>query len=377
MDLTTLLGALVIALGLIGADTIRHAGSIQVEVSPAPQIGGEVVDQATLEAEFDSQLFAIATTPSVIVPPEIRTSKDQGVGMVLAAAVNAKELAYALQSAVGYAPDRLRLALFLQHGELRGYINGTTHAIGPFHQVLAPLKDEFELAFVRRCALWSASEIAPYITALWLMQKHSADGDFSDVTALIDHATEELPPTPVSFDRSAFDNLRGIILLFQKNAAHAQEVFDTAVAEYPDNPVSTINAAFADLQLDKYQQAQDRMEGFLKEKPPANKVLLATAYMTWAAAKMGLHRLDEADRLLAQSTAINPESSSSFELWGELKELRGDKAAAARYHQQARLNSAAFENYGEVATLYFHLSWRDNEAVMLSRFNNPSVVSFH
>ena len=77
MDLTTLLGALVVALGLIGADTIRHAGSIQVEVSAAPQISGQVVDQATLESEFDSQLFAIATTPSVIVPPEIRAAKDQ------------------------------------------------------------------------------------------------------------------------------------------------------------------------------------------------------------------------------------------------------------------------------------------------------------
>jgi tetratricopeptide (TPR) repeat protein len=377
MDLTTLLGALVVALGLIGVDTIRHAGSIQVEVLPAPQISGETVDQATLEAEFDSQLFAIATTPSVIVPPEIRTSKDQGLGMELAASVNAKELAYALQSAAGYAPDRLRLALFLQHGELRGYISGTTHAIGSFHQVLVPLKDESELAFVRRCALWSASQIAPYITALWLMQKHSADGDFSDVTALIDHAEAALPPTPVSFDRSAFDNLRGIVLLFQKDAAHAQEAFDKAVEEYPDNPVSEINAAFADLQLDKYQQAHDRMQRVTQERPPANKVLLATAYLTWAAAEMGRHRLDEADRLLAQSTAIYPDGSSSFELWAELKELQGDQAAAARHHQQALLNSASFENYGEVASLYFHLSWRNNEAVTLSKFTNPSVVSFH
>jgi tetratricopeptide (TPR) repeat protein len=297
--------------------------------------------------------------------------------MEIAAAVNARALAYALQSAVGYAPDRLRLALFLDHGELRGYISGTTHAIGSFRQVLAPLKDESELAFVRRCALWSASEIAPYITALWLMQKHSADGDFSDVTALIDHAEAQLPPTPVSFDRSAFDNLRGIVLLFQKDAAHAQDAFDKAVEEYPDNPVSEINAAFADLQLDKYQQARDRMDHLIKERPPANKAMLATAYMTWAAAEMGLHRLDKADRLLALATAINPESSSSFELWGELKELQGDKAETARYRQQALLNSASFENYGEVATLYFHLSWRDNEAVALSKFSNPSIVSFH
>lgn len=377
MDLTTLFGAVLLAIGLIGADTIGHAGSIVTEVSPAPQMSGEVIDQATLEAEFDDQLFSIAKTPSVIEPPEIRTSRDQGVGMELAQALNAKELAYALQTSVGYAPDRLRLALFLEHGELRGHITGKTRAVGSFHQVMVPHQGETVLAFVRRCALWSASQLAPYMTALYLMQKHAADRDFSDVLALIDYAKSKLPPTPVSFDRAAFDNLHGIILLFQNDAPHAQELFDQAVDEYPANPVSEINAAFADVQIDKYQQAEDRMRRFTSARPPENKLLLATAYMTWAAAEMGLRRLEEADRLLALATSTNPENSSAFELWAELDELRGRPTAAVAHRHQAMLNSASFENYGEVATLYFHLSWKDNEPVMLSKFSNPSIVSFH
>jgi hypothetical protein len=60
-----------------------------------------------------------------------------------------------------------------------------------------------------------------------------------------------------------------------------------------------------------------------------------------------------------------------------LKDLQGDHASAERYTHQAMLNTTTLENYGEVATLYFHLSWRDNEAVTLSKFNNPSVVTFH
>jgi len=377
MDLTTLFGVVFLALGLIGADTIRHAGSIVVEVTPAPQISGEVVDQTTLEAEFDDQLYAVAKTASVIEPPEIRTSHDQGLGMALAHAVNASEVVYGLQTAAGYAPDRLRLALYLEHGQLRGQVSGTTHNVGSFRQVIAPYKDEPLLGFVRRCALWSASQIAPYATALYLMQKHAADKDFTDVIALIDHAKSELPPTPISFDRSALDNLSGIVLLFKNDAAGAQQAFDKAVGEYPNNPVSEINAAFADLQLDHYQQAHDRMKSFTTETTPKNKVLLATAYMTWAAAEMGMHRLDEADHLLALATETNPDSSSAFDLWAELKDLQGDHAAAGDYRRQALLNSATFETYGEVATLYFHLSWKDNEAVTLSKFNNPSVVSFH
>ena len=70
------------------------------------------------------------------------------------------------------------------------------------------------LAFVRRCAMWSASRVAPYMTALYLMQRHSVDKDFTNALALMDKAESELPPTPVSFHRTAFDNLRSIIFLF-------------------------------------------------------------------------------------------------------------------------------------------------------------------
>jgi tetratricopeptide (TPR) repeat protein len=314
---------------------------------------------------------------SVINPPEIRASHDQGLGMAIAQAVDAVGIVYALQTQFGYAPDRLRLALYLEHGELRGQVSGVTRDIGTFRQLITPYKDEPVLAFVRRCALWSASEIAPYSTALFLMQKHASDKDFTDVFALIDHTKSELPPTPVSFDKSLLDNLRGIALLFQNKQAEAQEAFELAMAEDPSNPVAEINGAFADLQLDKYQQGTDRMRNLIHDKPPGNKMLLATAYLTWAAAEMGLHNLSEADRLLARTAELAPDSATAFGLWAELKSLQGDESSAARYNHQAQLNTATFENYGEVAALYFHLSWRNNEAVTLNKFTNPTIVSFH
>jgi hypothetical protein len=39
--------------------------------------------------------------------------------------------------------------------------------------------------------------------------------------------------------------------------------------------------------------------------------------------------------------------------------------------------SATFENYGEVAALYFHLAWADNEPVSRNKFSNPTIVTFH
>ena len=61
----------------------------------------------------------------------------------------------------------------------------------------------------------------------------------------------------------------------------------------------------------------------------------------------------------------------------ELKEQRGDAAAAARLNRQALQNTVSFENFGEMAPLYFHLAWRDNEPVVRSKFSNPTVVVFH
>jgi len=53
------------------------------------------------------------------------------------------------------------------------------------------------------------------------------------------------------------------------------------------------------------------------------------------------------------------------------------EAAAERLHHVALENTATFENYSEVASLYFHLAWRDNEPVVRSEFANPDVVKFH
>ena len=99
--------------------------------------------------------------------------------------------------------------------------------------------------------------------------------------------------------------------------------------------------------------------------------------MTWGAARMGLHDLPGADRMLAKATQINPESSSAFGLWSEAKRLEGDDAVAERLHHVALENTATFENYSEVASLYFHLAWRDNQPVVRSEFANPDVVKFH
>src|SRR3954471_11908899 len=101
MDLFTLGAALLVALSLLGADAVIRSGSVAVEVATAPQLfrmDKMSIDQPTLEAEFEDQLNRIAMTHSVVSPPEIRSSRDQGVGMALAQAAKVESIAYAMKS---------------------------------------------------------------------------------------------------------------------------------------------------------------------------------------------------------------------------------------------------------------------------------------
>jgi Tfp pilus assembly protein PilF len=173
------------------------------------------------------------------------------------------------------------------------------------------------------------------------------------------------------------DNILGLVALFRNDPAAARKAFNDAMAADPTNAVQFLNAAFTDMQFNEYQRAADRMAELVRLAPPSNKVLLATAYMTWGAARMGLHDLPGADGMLAKAVQINPDSSSALGLWAEAKRLAGDEAAADRLHHAALESAATFENYSEVAALYFHLSWRDNEPVIRSEFDNPEVVKFH
>jgi len=378
MDLTALAAALFVAFGLLGADAVMNADQVLVEVIAPPRSDRISIDEATLEVAFEDQLRGIANTRSLVDPPEIRASRKQGLGMALAEAAHVQGVAHALQYELGYTPDRLRLALFLQNGALHGLVNGSGHGRGGFEQVLIPHDGESVPTFVRRCALWGASQLAPYTAALYLLQVHSRDREFGDVLELVEHAKARLPPTPVNHQRSLFENVRGIVALFKNDAKAAQAAFAAALSADPTNPVAMLNMAFAEVQADEYRRGAERMERLAREAPPSNNVLLATAYMTWAAAQMGLHDAAHADRSLAKALQLYPTSSTGYDLWAEAKELLGDHAAAIELRRKAlEATSDTFENYAEVAALYFHLSWQNNQPVIRNKFANPAVVTFH
>ena len=379
MDLTTLTYLVLLGLGIIGTDAVVHHNSVVVEVSTSPKTDKMAVDQATLTTSFKDDLYEITRVNSLqsVVPPEIRMTEDQGIGMAIAKAANLEGVAYALQDQFRVRPDTIRFSLYIQDAQVRGFIAGRSHGLGYFHKVMTPKANEVLMAFVHRCALWSAEQLAPYATALYLMHKHAADGKFDAVVSTVEQAKARLPPTPTSFNRALFDNLLGLLALFRNDVKAAQQKFRDAMLDDPSDPVPFLNAALTDLQIDDNRKAADRMQTLLRVAPPQNDVLRMTAYMTWGAALMGLKDLPQADRMLEKAIEAYPNSATAFSLWAEEKRLAGDTAAAARLERKAHIASATFENYAEVGALWFHLSWRDDEPVIRNKFANPKVVSYH
>jgi tetratricopeptide (TPR) repeat protein len=379
MDLTTLTYLVLLGIGLIGTDAIAHHDSVLVEVSSAPKTDKITVDQQTLTTGFKDDLYEITrvVTTQSIAPRDIVVSEDQGIGMAIAKAANLEGVAYALQTQFDVAPDTIRFSLYIQDGQLRGFVSGHSNRLGYFRNIMIPKKDEALMQFVHRCALWGASQLAPYATAIYLLQHAAATGKFGPLVHLVTQAEARLPPTPTSYDRALFDNLLGLVALFNNDPKAAQQEFRDAMLDDPTDPVPFLNAALTDLQLGDKLKAADRMEELLRIAPPKNKVLRMTAYMTWSTALMRLNRLPQADRMLAKATRIDPQSAAAFSLWAEEKRLAGEAAAAARLDKRAGMASATFENYAEVAALWFHLPWQENQPVIRNKFVNPTVVSYH
>ncbi len=371
MDLTTLLAAIAIAFGLLTIDTIRRADRVDVEVGEIPRMEKASIDRVTIEQEFARQLNNIASVFSIVVPPEIKTQRDVGIMQAVASSLKIDGLTQAMETDLGYRTDRLRLSLVYDNGVLQGVVSGTGGRLGQFQQVLVRTEGEPLMDFIRRCSLVGATYLAPYGTTLFLIQEGIKTGDFTVPKRISARAKSYLPPTPISIERSRLLNLDGIIALMENDLKAAMGLFKQAVASNPKNQVAHLNAAFVEVEIDEYAEADARMQHLIAENMPENPILQSTIYMTRAAAQLGLKNPAEADVLLKKATAINPKNSSAWYLWSETKQLLGDKDAAEKMEHRAFMESDNAENFAEVATLYLQLSWKDGSPMLRSPFRNP------
>jgi tetratricopeptide (TPR) repeat protein len=373
MDLMTLSLLLAVLTGTIGLDTVLHPAGVVVEASIPAKYDRVAIDADTIAAILNTTVAAVSATPSVDAAPEIRVGSGGGVGMAVADALKIQPLALALQNEFGIIPERLKIAILSEDGTTKILVSGS--GLGghirtpPFEYLITIKPGESLVDLVRRGGLVGLARIDPYFTALYLIQSHVTDRDFQAASALIDAALAQCPPTPISAYRAMFANLQGILALFQGSSTRAHDRFLAAAAADPDNAVAGMNAAFVDVLVNDYRAAVTQIRRVTMIEPRPNNILLATAYMTWGAALLGLHDVNGADQMLAKSIELYPATSAGYDLWADVKSEKGDTAAAERYHRRALENSDLFENYAEVAALWFKLSWRDDESLVRNQLN--------
>lgn len=378
MDLTTLAMVLMIAVTAIGVDTVWHPTDVILEASNTGKLEKATVDDAMINGILKSEVDRIAATQTLVGKPRVQLGKQGGIGMAIATAANMQSVAYALQSEVGRQPDQIRIALFSEDGVNKVLVTGSGRQRLPaFEQEVTQQKGETVIALLHRAALVGMARIDPYLTALDIVQRHASDKDFSDAETLINFAKSQIPPTPRSMERSLFENLQGILALFRGNRDDAHTWFRFATKSSPENTAAVLNLAFADLQLGHYGEAAERMQRLLHEMPLGDQTLVSTAYVTWGAALIGMRDVNGADHMLQQAIDAKPTSSVAWELWSEAKREKGDIVAADRLHERALAAADNFENYAEVAALYFKLAWQDNQPVIRSNFVNSTNMSLH
>lgn len=376
MDLTTFSLAVGLIIALLGFDTMLHPRDVVLEAQVASRAEKVVITEEMLTDILTEEVGRISETPSVIAHPIIQVGRPDGIAISIAEALHVPSVAYAFQSQFGMQPDHIKLRLFAEEATAKVLVTGFGgRRFNGFQQEVVQQKNETIVALAHRASVIAVARIDPYITALNLMQRHTDDRDFHDCETIIQYAMAQLPPTPVNAERSRFENLLGIIALFRNDASRAHALFHAAMVSDPGNPVPPLNAAFANMALDQDQEAVSHMRELIERDPPTDPTLLSTAYLTLAGSRLGTGDIPGAEEAIVQSIGVYPNSSTAYALWSEIRRAAGDQTAAERLQGQALAATKYFENYAEIAALYFRMAWRNGEPVIRSPFGNPPSLN--
>jgi len=376
MDLTTLATLVGILIAMLGVDTYLHPKDVILESTVVARSDDGVLNVALLRDILADEVERISSTPTIATKPAISVGRPGGLAVSIAESLHVPALAYALQSQFSNQPALIKLSMFTEGTTAKILVSGSGQwRADPFRQEIAQEPGESITSLARRASIVAMAQVDPYSTALNLMQRHATDLEFQDVESIISFALSRMPPQPINPERALFENLQGMIALFRRDLPGALALFQKASASNPDNAVPALNAAFVKMALDRDSEAVTDMEDLLRNRPPTDRILLATAHMTLGAAWIGIDVFDAAERNVVRSLELHATSSTAYELWSEIRRDQGDEAGARQHHEQALAVSGYFENYAELAALYFRMAWRNGEPVMRNPFHNPTTVN--
>jgi tetratricopeptide (TPR) repeat protein len=374
MELTTLAAAIIVALGLMAADATLSSDKVIVDVAVPESYTQAGISTEIVEALYLTEIQRIMDTPSVVPPPAIRGTREKSLSSSLAETLKLGEVGAAMQRMLGYNPTHIRASVIVEEETTKFIVVESTAGGKSFEITLEQHPDETVVQLIKRGALETMFQLEPYLALVHALQTAQTPAELSKVRKAIKQRQEKLPNTPLSTPRSQYENLRGIIALLDNDVDGAADNFNAAALSDPRNVVVLLNLGFLECQRDHNAEGERIARRIIEPAPLTRQpVLLAAAYMTWACNLMGMKDFKRADFALAQSILVYPQTSSAYELWADLKEETGNAGEAQQLRRKARENSIYFENFAEVAMLYFELSWREKESLRRSRHSNPNL----
>ena len=387
MDPATLTAiyAVLATFGLVVTDTYFNANTMYLDTTVAEAVVEEGYKPSVVDGIFISEVKKITKTPSLVAAPTIQSSKTKPVSAALAEFAGLESALGALHSLMGIVPPKMVTSVIVEDQTKRVQVVGNAPAGGIGEYVVAeqmklklvltgydPKSGYFDIEvnghteeddfdhLIRDAAFEAVLKLDPYLALLYDVNSRAAAGeDLSGTRALIDKKLEALPASDTHQHRALIENLRGIVALLDNDPVAGRAYFLRAMASNPRQPVGFLNCAFLDVHEDRFEEALKNVEKVIHPTywpMTSNPALLASAYVIKGAAETELKRFKSAEESFRKAASLHPESSEVFVYWARMLKNSGRPAEADRKLAQARQNSMYFENYPEMALLYFWLT---------------------
>lgn len=107
MDLGSLIAAMLLSIGMIGADAVINADAINFKVEVTEDLSKRGYTQPLVDSLIDNSLKQLVDYRSFVRPPKIRSSEEKSIVGAIAQSLNLQDVTAAFQAGLGLNPVRL------------------------------------------------------------------------------------------------------------------------------------------------------------------------------------------------------------------------------------------------------------------------------
>ena len=369
MDPASLALAAAMVFGLLSADAAVSSNSVAVSVSVPPPVATTGFSAEVAERVFTSELERMSRARSLLRAATVRSAREPTIVGVIAGALKLDNFTGALQDLLGLDHPRVNASVVIPAANrTRVLINSVSARAGSFSVQVD--SDAGVEAALRNGAVLTMEQFEPYRSALFYFEQAllSSTPDFTRLKAVAQRELARPPRSETLAENSYLQNLLGIVALFENDRVAAEGYFRETFRLNTSFNVGRLNLAFALIELDRYREALDLLTPLTSVAmipeialPGREAPLQEALHSTIGVARWGLGDLDGAEASFRTAVRYFPESEAAHVYWARLARERGRVTDALALEATARMNALTFDNYPEVANLFFWMNPKDNQ----------------